>query len=327
MWRRDGGAWGFELNMIFGIILLLLNIKALKHQKRSGKMTLKELRAKIESSENGWYRKFEDGWHRTFKVFAERIQGRMEELKNGKDLDIKSSKEDRGLLQELLTFNNGTCCVYKYFLEGSGISSWGEWDDYIMNNEPFINSLQIYMKNPDDESCYNELIKNCKYKADELIERIAATCTQNVSILCTIAFKPEQFNNVVTYLETSGIIERGAVSSKGTWFAKNQALMQIMEKELGDSLDKYQRSMFVGEIWIWWTKNDGLVFGSFTDPRDGKVYKTVKIAEQTWMAENLNYDVGEGCWCYGDDEANGEKYGRLYTLNAGTYRLDRSGGI
>ena len=56
--------------------------------------------------------------------------------------------------------------------------------------------------------------------------------------------------------------------------------------------------------------------GRFTDARDGKIYKTVKIGDQVWMAENLNYDAGEGSWCYKDSLSNCEKYGKLYTWEA-----------
>ena len=111
-------------------------------------------------------------------------------------------------------------------------------------------------------------------------------------------------------LESNGSSETRASSSSSAGKVNCSALL---EGETGWNWDVPKECRF----------NPDIDYGSMTDERDGKVYRTVTIGDQVWMAENLNYadsvktpSLKRRNWCYNNIAANCDVTGRLYTWAA-----------
>jgi len=71
-----------------------------------------------------------------------------------------------------------------------------------------------------------------------------------------------------------------------------------------------------GPVWNFTTKFPVLEKGTLIDSRDGQFYGTIKIGDQWWMSENINYETVDGSWCFNDMSSFCTKMGKLYNWNA-----------
>ena len=67
----------------------------------------------------------------------------------------------------------------------------------------------------------------------------------------------------------------------------------------------------------WSYLNPEITYDEVVDERDGTIYKTVKIGDQTWLAENLRYETSNS-FCYKDDTSYCRRYGMLYKWSEAT---------
>jgi len=190
--------------------------------------------------------------------------------------------------------------------------TWNPSTQYCHDNEILplakcvLKNGQTVLYDPDSQYCdESEGRKKLSLCADTLIRQDEyCYTTSKAPNTIQVAEKPKCGDRLYDPLKEFCYLESSSYVKKRTICHANPNKMDSLNIDLRvDSLDAFGQN------------------GQMCDTRDYQIYKTVRIANQIWMAQNLNYRytnsaTDSSSFCYGGNTSNCNKYGRLYTWSA-----------
>ncbi|MCQ2109538.1 MAG: fibrobacter succinogenes major paralogous domain-containing protein [Fibrobacter sp.] len=185
--------------------------------------------------------------------------------------------------------------------------------------------------------------RNSKWNAASTVESTLGSCTTknagtvsetgNVYYICKSSSWTRatalEYDTYGSTCSKDGSIVSGAVNANNKYVCDDGSFRTATATEINLELGctSYTQGKIittlsnasVEERWVCLDRWKYQRFVYMKDSRDNKTYRTVTIGDQTWMAENLNYDYNEGTaksYCYLNKADSCAKYGRLYTWAA-----------
>ena len=192
-------------------------------------------------------------------------------------------------------------------------SMWNPSTQYCHNNKEIRPLSECVLKNgekllfnPDSQYCdESEGRKKLSLCADTLIRQDEyCYTTSKAPNTIQVGKMPKCHERLYNPVKEFCYLESSSYVKKRTICHANPTKMDSLNIDLRvDSLDAFGQN------------------GQMCDTRDYQIYKTVRIANQIWMTQNLNYRytnsaTDSSSFCYGGDTSNCNKYGRLYTWSA-----------
>ena len=170
---------------------------------------------------------------------------------------------------------------------------------------------------PDSRFCYEDsVVSLCGGKSYNLTEN--ACLADSLYPLCN----GDIFDSEAQFCHGNALYEKcaGKIYDPDSNFCSGDSIVALCGGEIY-SVGKdvcLDEKVYKNKALVWEKMNPEIDYDVFTDERDGQVYRAVRIGEQTWMAENLNYAYmpDTSSFCYNGSAEYCEKRGRLYTWAA-----------